>query len=83
MVKSILKTIIFGIIFVAGLIVIMSSINLANIDVYNIMQANGGGMDTSTYLIYLEQSIINYRILGVFLSALGGLGILIPIRKKS
>jgi hypothetical protein len=34
-------------------------------------------MDTSTYLIYLAQSITNYRFIGTILSLLGALGILI------
>ena len=40
-------------------------------------------MDTNKYLIYLEQSIINYRIIGSILSLLGGLGVLITTNVKS
>ena len=80
--KRVIKIIIFGIVFVAGLVIILSSITIANANVYNMMQANGGSMDTNTYLVYLEQSIINYRILGAFLAGLGSLGILIQTRNK-
>lgn len=75
--------VIFGIIFIAGLIIILNSIHFGDMSTYSIMQANGGTMDTDKYLLYMEQSIINYRLLGVILSALGGLGILIQTRKKS
>ena len=74
--KSNLKSIIFGVIFVIGLIILMDSINLGNHEISNIMKANGGSMDTAKYLIYLEQSIIKYRFVGSILSILGGLGVL-------
>jgi len=45
------------------------------------MKASGGSMDTNKYLIYLEQSIINYRFLGSILSILGGLGVLTTTNK--
>lgn len=71
-----LKSIIFGGIFVLGLIILMNSINLGGHEISNIMKANGGSMDTNKYLIYLEQSIIKYRFVGSILSILGGLGVL-------
>lgn len=74
--KSNIILIVFGIIFVVGIIILMKSINLGNDEVSNIMNAQGGSMDTNTYLIYLEQSITKYRFIGSILSILGGLGIL-------
>ena len=77
MAKNIMKPLFYGAIIFIGLLIIMNSINLGNQDVYIIMGKNGGGMDTSTYLIYLEQSITKYRVVGIILSVLGGLGVLI------
>ncbi|MBZ9688509.1 hypothetical protein G9F72_019455 [Clostridium estertheticum] len=77
------KLLIFGVVFVIGFIILMSSINLGDHEMSNIMKAHGGSMDTNTYLIYLEQSIIKYRILGSILSLLGGIGILTTTNSKS
>jgi hypothetical protein len=54
----------------------MNSITLGDTEVSNIMRSHGGSMDTNTYLIYLEQSITKYRLVGSILSILGGLGVL-------
>jgi hypothetical protein len=90
LVKKILKTnqlivklLVFGVVFVIGIIFLSSSIKLGDNEMSNIMKANGGSMDTSKYLIYLEQSIMNYRIIGSILSLLGGLGVLITTNSKS
>ena len=77
------KLLIFSVVFVIGIIILMSSIKLGDNEISNIMKANGGSMDTNKYLIYLEQSIINYRIIGSILSLLGGLGVLITTNIKS
>jgi len=77
------KFLIFGAVFVIGFIILMSSINLGDHEMSNIMKAHGGNMDTNKYLIYLEQSIIKYRALGSILSLLGGIGILTTINSKS
>ncbi|OPJ59599.1 hypothetical protein [Clostridium chromiireducens] len=74
---------IFGAIFVIGLVILTYSINLGDYEVANIIQSNGGSIDTNTYMIYLEQSITKYRFLGSILSMLGGLGILKSIDTKS
>lgn len=76
------KLLIFGAVFLIGIIILMSSISLADIDISRIMEANGGSMDTNKYIIYLEQSAIKYRTLGSILSALGGLGVLINTRGR-
>lgn len=77
------KLLIFGTVFVIGIIILMSSINLADIERSNIMEAHGGSMDTNKYMVYLEQSVIKYRVLGSILSILGGLGVLINTSIKS
>ena len=74
------RTLILGAIFVIGIIILISSTSLADTEMAIIMKAHGGSMDTSYYLIYLEQSIIKYRTLGCVLSILGGLGVLINTR---
>ncbi|MDD2554153.1 MAG: hypothetical protein PHP51_06245 [Desulfotomaculaceae bacterium] len=74
--NSHLKLIIFGVIFVIGLIILMNSINLSNHEISNIMKANYGSMDTDKYLIYLEQSIMKHRVVGSIIAIMGGLGIL-------
>ena len=71
------KVLLFGALFVIGIIILVRNINLADIEMSNIMAASGGSMDTNQYLIYLEQSVIKYRVLGTILSMLGGLGVLI------
>ena len=55
--KNNLKLIIFGVIFVVGIILLMNNINLGDNEVSKIMKSHGGSMDTNIYLIYLEQSI--------------------------
>lgn len=70
------KLLIFGVVFIIGIIILMCSINLADIEMSNIMKAYGS-MDTNKYIIYLEQSVIKYRVMGSILSIFGGLGILI------
>ncbi|WP_243278104.1 hypothetical protein [Clostridium yunnanense] len=74
------RILIFGAIFVIGIIILMNNTKLADSDMTNIMKDHGGSMDTSYYLIYLEQSIIKYRTLGCILSVLGGLGVLVNTR---
>jgi len=81
MVKRHFKLLIFGGIFVVGLIILMNSTNLGENEISNIMRHNGGSMDTDKYLIYLEQSIIEYRFVGAILSIVGGLGVCINTSK--
>jgi hypothetical protein len=77
------RLLIFGAVFIIGIVILMSSINLADFEISNIMKAHGGGMDTNKYMIYLEQSIIKYRTMGSILSVLSGLGVLICTSIKS
>lgn len=77
------RLLIFGAVFVMGIIILMSSINLGDNEMSNIMKAHGGSMDTKKYVIYLEQCITKYRILGSILSLLGGLGVISAINRKA
>lgn len=81
--KSNLYSIIYGAIFVIGLIILMNCLDLGMHEMSNVMRANGGSMDTNTYLIYLEQSIMKYRFAGSILAVLGGLGVLTTTSIKS
>jgi len=81
--KSYLKVIIYGIFFIVGMLILLNSISLGDHDVYSIMKAHGGGMDTNTYLIYLEQCITKYRFIGSILSILGGNGLIFNSTTKS
>ena len=73
--KNNLILITFGAVFVVGITILMNCINMGENEVTNILNAKDG-MDTGTYLIYLEQSITKYRFIGLILSILGGLGVL-------
>ncbi|MDF2886950.1 MAG: hypothetical protein K0R23_1335 [Lacrimispora sp.] len=66
----------FGMVFVIGIVILLSSIKLGTIDMSMIMRFNGDIMDTNAYLIYLEQSITKFRFIGSILSLLGGLGVI-------
>ena len=83
MAKDITKVIIFGALFVIGLIILLNCINFSDQEITNILNANGGGMDTNKYLIYLEQCITKYRFLGSILSLLGGIGVLMTVNKRT
>lgn len=79
----IVKLLIFSAVFVIGIIILISSTNLGDYEVSNIMKAHGGSMDTNQHILYLEQSIIKYRTLGSILSLLGGLGALLTVNNKA
>ena len=65
---------VFAAVFLAGIIILMNSLNYGQNEMSGIMSTHGGGMDTNQYLIFLEQSINKYRSIGSILSILGGLG---------
>ena len=66
----------FVIVFIIGMVILLSSIKLGTINMSMIMRLNGDIMDTNVYLIYLEQSITKFRFIGSILSLLGGLGVI-------
>lgn len=66
----------FAIVFLAGMFILMGSVNLGDKEVSRIMNDYGGSMDTNIYKIYLEQSITKYKFIGSILSILGGLAVI-------
>ena len=74
--KNSLRLLISSAFFIVGIVILVNSISLGENELYGIMKAHGGSMDTNAYLIYLEQSITKYRYIGSILSILGGLGVL-------
>lgn len=78
-----LKTMVFGVIFFIGSIILINSINLGDYQMSGIMAANGGSMDTGKYLVYLEQAIAGFRFMGSILLILGGLGVLLTTNTRS
>ncbi|MHB8065518.1 MAG: hypothetical protein ACYDG2_23370 [Ruminiclostridium sp.] len=79
--KIYLKSIIFAVIFIIGIIIIINSMKLGDMAVSKAMRLNGGILDN--YLMRYEQYIINYRFIGAILSILGGLGVVINVSSKS
>jgi hypothetical protein len=80
--KNNLKTVVFGVIFFIGSMILMNSINLGDYQMSGIMMDNGGSMDTGKYLVYLEQAIAGFRFMGYILSMLGGLGLLLTTNTR-
>ncbi|MBE6072711.1 MAG: hypothetical protein E7208_12300 [Clostridium butyricum] len=66
----------FAIVFLAGMFILICSVNLGDKEVSRIMNDYGGSMDTNIYKIYLEQSITKYKFIGSILSILGGLAVI-------
>ena len=71
------RAILFVLMFTGGVFLIGNSVHYGTHDALGGLRANSGGMDTSTYQIYLQQSIEKYRALGVVFSLLGGLGFIV------
>lgn len=49
---SIGKLLIFGTVFFIGIVILVSSINLGDNEISNIMKAHGGSMDTNIYDLF-------------------------------
>lgn len=64
-------------VFVIGIILILSSVDIGQGYGNDAMRRNGGSMDTSSYERIIESNITNYRLVGLLLSSLGGMGILL------
>lgn len=73
--KNALRLIFWIVICFIGLITLLNSISLGINEASNIVISQGGSIDNEIYLVYLEQSIIKYRVIGLILSILGGIGI--------
>ncbi len=65
------------IIFVIGIILILSSADIGQGFGNDAMRRNGGSMDTSSYERIIEANTANFRVVGILLSTLGGIGILL------
>lgn len=65
----------FTLVFIVGIILLDNCVKYGQNYMMKLM--NGGSMDTGQYLIYLEQSIDKYKIKGIVLSIIGGLGVII------
>ena len=63
--------------FVVGLILIFSSASIGEYFGQNAIDANGGMMDTSEYERIITDNTENFRMGGVVLSLVGGLGLLL------
>jgi hypothetical protein len=64
------------ILFVAGLVVLFSSVSLGSEAANAYLRSQGGGMDGGQFMIVFQESIGTYRWIGVILSLIGGLGII-------
>ncbi len=64
-------------VFVIGIILILSSVDIGQGYGNDAMRRNGGSMDTSSYERIIDSNITNYRLVGLLLSSLGGMGILL------
>jgi hypothetical protein len=73
--------IIFPITFVIGIVVILSCIDLGSNHAHNILMEHGGSMDTSDYMLYLQESIRTYRELGIALLITSALGEIVILNK--
>ncbi len=75
------STIIYIIIFIAGIIILLKDVHLGDQAILRYMQSKGG--HTGNYEVYLEQFIWNYRFIGAIVASIGGLGIVLNVRMKS
>lgn len=62
------------ILFVAGLVVLFSSVSLGSEAANAYLRSQGGGMDAGQFMIVFQESISTYRWIGIILSLVGGLG---------
>ncbi len=68
--KSI-EVVIGVILFVIGVILLMSSTSLGLVIAHNTIISNGGAMDTQMYYWILQSNALNFRILGTILAVVG------------
>lgn len=70
------------ILFVAGLVVLFSSVSLGNEAANAYLRSQGGGMDGGQFMIVFQESISTYRWIGMILSVIGGLGFIKAVELK-
>lgn len=78
-IKRYWKTGLFSVFFIIGLVLILNCINYGEINISQIMKQHGGSMPTDTYLIFLQQAINKYKVLGIVMSSFGGLGLILDL----
>ena len=66
--------IIFLVVLIVGLVLTLNSIWLGQEHASSIIQRQGGGIDTNSYVVYLQESIRIFNGLGLILILIGGLG---------
>ncbi len=69
--------------FIAGIFILVNSLNLGDNVMTGVMARNGGSMNTDTYHLYLSEAICNFRWLGTAFIAVGGLGSMITLGRNS
>jgi hypothetical protein len=60
--------------FVIGIVLTLYCIDLGSNHAHHILRAQGGSMDTGTFLIYMQESMRTYRELGIALMITSALG---------
>ena len=63
------------VLFVVGLFVMVRSIPWGTQAANAYLSAQGGGMDTAQFVVFLQEYIDLYRWMGTILAAVGGLGV--------
>lgn len=68
--------------FIAGLFLVFNSVSWGIEAANKYLQSQGGGMDTSQFMIILQEYINMYRWSGSILSGISGLGFIKAIEFK-
>lgn len=76
--SKIIKCILFGLIFAAGIVLLLNSVKLGYNE-FHVMSDD----DFNTHLALTVQAITKYRWLGIILSFLGGLGVLMNLNETN
>lgn len=71
-VKKVLFTV-GSILFIAGIMILLSAVNFGLETAQNAIQANGGTMATEEYYWIMQTNTLSFQLLGSILSVLGGL----------
>lgn len=74
---SVISLIIMLTLFVSGFVLILRSTSMGQSYGQKVIHANGGSMDTEQYYGVINHSTENYRIVGILISMVGGVGILL------
>lgn len=74
--KKIGACIIVGLVlmFIAGIIILLSAVGMGRDAADAIIRANGGSMDTDKFNMLMRSSMIGFQVMGAIVSLLGGVG---------